>query len=111
MGIIIKWIINAIAIYLTATIVPGVEVVDLLSALMVAVILGLINTFIKPILMLLTLPITLLTFGLFALVLNALFIMLVGQIVTEFSVAGFVPALLFSIVLTIINWMLNILVK
>ena len=102
MGIIIRLVINALAVFITAKIIPGVIVADLYSALITALVLGLANTFIKPVLLFFTLPLTLLTLGLFTLVVNAIIILIVDYFVPGFMVNGFFTALLFSIVLSII---------
>lgn len=99
---ITHWIISTISILIAAYLIPGVTV-TILGAIILAVVLGIINIFIKPIIFVLTLPITVLTLGLFSLVINALLILLASRIVPDFSVDGFVPALLFSIVVSLIN--------
>lgn len=86
-------------------IIPGVSVDGFITALIVAVILGLVNTFIKPILVILTLPITIVTLGLFLLVINAVVILLVAWLVPGFMVSGFVAAVFFSLLLTIVGWL------
>ena len=103
MNILLRWVINALAIMAAAYIVPGVFVGGFWAALVVALILGLLNVFLKPLLVLLTLPLTIVTLGLFIFVINALIVLLVGNIVPGFFVAGFWPALLFSLILTLIN--------
>lgn len=102
MTTIIHWIISALAIGISAFIVPGVTV-GVFSALVAAVVLGAVNAFIKPIIIILTLPVNILTLGLFTFVINALLIMLTSVIVPGFKVDGFVAALIFSLVLTIVN--------
>jgi putative membrane protein len=102
MKLFLHWIIAAIAIGIVASILPGVSV-TLGGAFIVAVVLGVINMFIKPIIGLLTLPITILTLGIFSLVLNALFIMLADLLVSGFTVAGFWWALLFAVLLSLVN--------
>lgn len=99
---LIQWLISAAAIFVTALILPGIRV-GVFSALITAIVLGLLNAFIKPIIVVLTLPVNILTLGLFTFVINALIVMLAGAIVPGFRVAGFGSALLFSIVLTIVN--------
>ena len=89
-------------------IVPGISVDGFMTALVAAVVLSVINIFIKPVLMALTMPITVLTLGLFALALNALLIMLVGMLVPGFDVASFWSALLFSFVLSVISWLASL---
>jgi putative membrane protein len=108
MGIIINWLLAALAIMATAYLLPGVSLSGFVPALVTALVLGLVNAFIKPVLLLLTLPINILTLGLFTLVINALLIMLVSKLVSGFQVQGFWWALVFSVVLTMVNWGLNI---
>lgn len=96
------WIISAIAIGIAAYLLPGV-VVSPIGALVLAVVLAIINIFIKPVIFLLTLPINILTVGLFSLVINALLVMLAAQIVPDFDVAGFWSAFFFAIILSVIN--------
>ena len=103
MNIFIQWLISAIAIIITAYILPGVAISGIVTALVVAVILGAINAVLKPILVVLTLPINILTLGLFTLVINAALVMLASAIVPGFVVYGFWWALLFAVVLGIIN--------
>lgn len=107
MDIIIKILISAIAVFATAYILKGVTVKNFGSALLVAIVLGVANALIRPVLVVLTIPITVLTLGLFLLVINALLIMLVDAIVAGFKVKNFWWALLFSIILSIINSILT----
>ncbi len=110
MGIIIKWLLNGVAIVITAYLLPGVSLSGFGAALITALVLGLINTFIKPVLMLLTLPLNILTLGLLTFVINALLIMLTSALVSGFTVHGFGWALLFSLVLSIVSYILNVIV-
>jgi putative membrane protein len=107
MKILLSWFISALVIMTASYLLPGVRVENFMAALVTAVVLGIINLFIKPFIILLTLPITLLTFGLFALVINAALILLASNIVPGFTVDGFWWALLFSIVVSFINALLN----
>lgn len=111
MNIIIKWLINTVAVTIAAFLIPGVRLSGLGAALLAAVVLGLVNAVIKPIFIILTLPINILTLGLFTLAINALMVLLVGKLVPGFEVSSFWWAMLFSIVLTIINAILNSMVK
>jgi len=111
MNILIKWLINTIAITVSAFLIPSVRLDGFWAAFWTAVVLGLINAVIKPILVILTLPINILTLGLFTLVINALMILLVSKIVPGFEIVGFWRAMLFSIILTIINAIINLMVK
>jgi putative membrane protein len=101
--ILIRWLLSALAIMVTAYLLPGVELAGFFPALVAAVIIGLINTFIKPFLIILTLPINIVTLGLFTLIINALLIMLASAIVPGFQVAGLWWAMLFSVVLFFVN--------
>jgi putative membrane protein len=107
MNIIINWVVGALAILVTAYVLPGVHVDNLTTAFIAAVVLGVINAFIKPILIVLTLPINILTLGLFTLVINALLILLTAKLVPGFKVDGFLWAVLFSIVLFLVNSFLH----
>lgn len=111
MGFLLQWVVSSVAIVITAYLLPGVAVESLLAALVTALILGLVNAVIRPILILLTLPLNILTLGLFTLVINALMVMLAAAIVPGFTVQGFWWALLFGIVLAIVNFALSPLVK
>ncbi|MBU1164185.1 phage holin family protein [Patescibacteria group bacterium] len=107
MTFVIKWLISTLAIIITGYLLSGVMVAGVWAALVAALVLGLINAFIKPLLIILTLPINILTLGLFTFVINALLIMLVAWIVPGFDVKTFWWALLFSVILSIITYALN----
>lgn len=102
MNFIIKLLITAVAVILSAYILPGVHVESFLVAIIVATVLALLNTFFKPILVLLTIPLTVITLGLFLLVINALVILFTDYLVGGFDVDGFWWALLFSLILSLI---------
>jgi putative membrane protein len=110
MNLLLSWLINALALIGISYLMPSVSVSNFVTALIVALVLGLLNTLIRPILLILTLPITLLTLGLFALVINGLMFWLAAQFVTGFQVAGFlaafIAALLYSVITTIANKLL-----
>ena len=110
MKIIIHWFLSAVAIIITAYLLPreAIFVQSFFVALVVAVVLGLLNTIIKPILIILTLPIEILTLGLFTFVINAGLVLLTSNIVAGFHVKSFWWALIFSLVLFIINAVLRI---
>ncbi|HBA88510.1 MAG TPA: hypothetical protein DCZ75_11180 [Geobacter sp.] len=110
MGLLIKWIVNAVAVVITAYLLPGVRLSGFFAALVTALVLGLVNVFIRPLLLLLTLPLNILTLGLLTFVINALLILLTSALVPGFEVRGFWWALLFSLVLSIINYALNVVV-
>jgi len=108
--LVARWIVNAAALLLVAYLYPGVHVDGFLPALGAALVLGLVNAVIRPILVLLTLPATLLTLGLFLFVINALLFWLVAEIVHGFTVTGFWAALLgsilYSVITLITSWVL-----
>ncbi len=107
MKILINLLINGLAVFVTAKILPGVVVDSFVTAIIVAIVLGLVNTFLKPILLLLTLPVTILTLGLFAFVINALMVLIVAALVSGFQVKNFWWALLFSLVLSLVTSVLH----
>lgn len=104
---IIKFLINGFAVYATAYLLSGVEVSGFVVALIVAVVLAVLNVFIKPILVILSLPVTILTLGLFTFVIDALIVLLASRIVPGFTIDGFWTAIVFSIVLTVISYVLH----
>lgn len=107
MKLIIKLIITTILIVVLSHFLPGINVNSIQTALVVAVVLGLLNVFVKPVLVLLTIPATVLTLGLFLFVINAVIILLVGHFVGGFYVSGFWSALFFSIILSVLQSILN----
>ena len=110
MQILISLALSGIAVLISAYILPGVKVDGFLTAVVVAVILAVVNTFIKPLVLALTLPISILTLGLFSFVINALMVMLVAAVVPGFRVDGILWALLFSIVLSLVSSVVYMLV-
>lgn len=107
MGFLVRVLIYAAAIYLAAVIVPGIEVSGLPTALGAGLVLGLINAVVRPVLVILTLPVTLLTLGLFLLVLNALCLWLTSVLVSGFAVQGFWAAVLGALVVSLVSWALT----
>lgn len=103
MKLLLKWILSAVDILLAAYLLPGVYIRDFKTALLVALVLGIINVTIKPVLFILTLPVTVLTLGLFVLILNALMIYLVTALVPGFYITSFWWALLFGLLVSIFN--------
>lgn len=104
---IIKFLIAAIGVYLTGMILPGVNVANVWIAIVVSAFIGLLNIFLKPILFFLTIPITVITFGLFLVVINGFMIYLADKIVPGFEVKTFWLAMVFSVVLSIITFLLE----
>lgn len=103
MGILIRILVTALAALLTAYVLPGVKLQDFTTALILAIVLGLLNLIVKPVLVILTLPVTVITMGLFLLVINALIVLWASSLVKGFRVDNFWWALLFSVVLSIIS--------
>ncbi len=108
--LIIKWLIMTASVMIAAYVIPGVTVRSFFSALWVALFLGIVNMLLKPFLILITLPINILTLGLFTFVINGVIILLASSIVKGFQVSGFWIAVLFSIVLSIINYLMNLMI-
>lgn len=111
MHVLLFLLVNSFAVFVTSYVLPGVQVESFLTAVIVAVVLGVLNVFIKPILIILTLPINILTFWLFTFVINAALVLLASAIVPGFKVNGFLWALAFSLVLSIVSSFLNSLAK
>lgn len=111
MYLFIKWLITALAVLIAGYLIPGIEISGLWAALWVAVFLGIFNVILRPILILLTLPLNILTLGLFTFVINALLAMLISTIVQGFYIEGLLSAILFSIVLSAVSYILNQFIK
>ncbi|MFA6909134.1 MAG: phage holin family protein [Patescibacteria group bacterium] len=111
MYFILRWIINAAILLLVAYIVPGFTVDSFLTALIVALVLGIVNAVIKPILIIISLPITILTLGLFSFVINALLIWAVASFIEGFAVSGFMPAFIGGLLLWVGSWITSAVVK
>ena len=107
MGFLLRVLINTLALYLASLLIPGIELTGLGPALLAGLVLGLVNAVIRPVLLFLTLPLTLLTLGLFILVLNGLLLQLVAWLVGGFTVAGFWPAVFGAIVVGVVSWLLT----
>ena len=107
MNLIIKILINALAVFIIAYLLNGVSVNGYVGAIIVALVLAILNLFVKPLLVVLTLPVTILTLGLFLLIINACIILLASEIISGFSVDGIWVALLFSILLSVLQSLLN----
>jgi len=105
MKIIVQWLVNFLAIIVFAYVLPGIKIESFYVALVAAVILGLLNTLLKPIILVITLPINILTLGLFTLVINALMVMFAAMLVPGFMVASFWWALLFGLIISVVNFL------
>ncbi|HET9947218.1 MAG TPA: phage holin family protein [Patescibacteria group bacterium] len=103
MNLLIKWLLSTAAVMIASFILPGVRVDGFWTAAVVAILLGVANMFIKPVLVLLSLPITILTLGLFMFILNGIIVLLVSAIVPGFKVDGLLWAIIFSIVVSLVG--------
>ncbi|MBL7834571.1 MAG: phage holin family protein [Cyclobacteriaceae bacterium] len=103
MNWLFRFLLSSVAVVLTCYLLPGADVTDFWTAMVVALVLSLVNIFIKPLLILFTIPVTILSLGLFLLVINALMILLTDYFVDGFDVKGFWWALLFSLILSLFN--------
>ena len=110
MRFLIRWVVNAAAVFLAANLVPGIAVTGFGAALVAGLILGFVNALIKPILFVLTLPFTIVTLGLFIFVVNAICFALVAWLVPGLSVSGFWAALFGALVVSLVSWLLHALV-
>lgn len=111
MRLLLRWLISAATLMLVAYYMPGISVQSFYAALIAALILGLINAIIRPLALLITLPVNILTLGLFTLVINGLMFWLASSIVKGFYVAGFWPAFWGALVMWIVGWVVNSLLK
>lgn len=107
MVLLVRWILFALAIIFVAWLVPGIEVENFQSAMLVTVIIALINIFIRPLIVFITLPINILTLGIFTLVINALLLMLAGYLAPGVDVEGFLSAFIGSVVLAFLGLIIN----
>lgn len=110
MRLLIVWLINAAALFVLPYLMQSIRVENFITALIAALVLGLVNTLIRPILVLLTLPVTVLTLGLFILVINGLLFWAVANFVRGFQVAGFWSAIGGAILYSLISWALSSLI-
>ena len=106
-GLLIRWVINALALILISQMIKGIQVDHIAAAFVAAAVLGVINAVLRPILILLTLPITILTLGLFALLINGFMLYIAGTIAKGFHVSGLWPAVFGALFLSLISWIAN----
>ena len=106
-GIFLRWIILTAAIMVAAYLIEGIRIASLLSAFVTAAFLGILNAFFRPILLLLTLPINILSLGLFTFVINALMLKMASGVLASVDVQGFWSAVFGSIIISIVSWLLN----
>ncbi|MHA4736778.1 phage holin family protein [Dyadobacter sp. MSC1_007] len=107
MKLLLRLVISTLAILVAANLVPGVVVASTTTAIIVAIVLGILNTFLKPVLQILALPITILTLGLFYFVVNVFIIYLATYLVDGFAISGFISALLFGLVVSVVSAILG----
>jgi len=107
MGFLLKLLVSSLAVFFGAYILNGVYLHGFPTAILVALLMGFLNAFLRPILIILTIPITLITFGLFLLVINAVIILLADYALSGFTVDSFFTAVLFSIIVSFITWLLE----
>jgi len=111
MKTLFSWILNSVCLVGLTYYLPGISVAGFGRALLVVLVLGLVNALIRPVVLLLTLPINLLTLGLFTFVINALMFWLVGWLIEGFYVAGFVPAFWGALCMMVIGWIINVILN
>jgi putative membrane protein len=106
-GIFVRWLVLTAAIVVSAYVIEGIQVKGFFSALFAAAVLGILNAFFRPILIILTLPINILSMGLFTFVINAFLLMMVSGVISGFEVRGFWSAVFGSLLISIVNWFLS----
>jgi len=106
-GIFLRWLILTFAIIATSYLIDGIQVSGFLSAFFAAAILGILNAFFRPILLILTLPVNILSLGLFTFVINALMLMMVSGVISGFKVYGFWSAVFGSLLISFVSWLLT----
>jgi len=110
-NILFKWLILTSAIMITSYLIDGIQVADISSAFLAAAVLGVLNLFLRPIAIILTLPVNILSLGLFTFAINALMLIITSETISGFEVNGFWAAVIGSFVISIISWMINTLVR
>ncbi len=110
-GILVRWLVLTVAIVFASYLISGIHVSGFFSALFAAAILGILNVFFRPILFILTLPINILTLGLFTFVINALMLKMASGVISGFEVHGFWSAVFGALVISAFNWILNSLIN
>lgn len=110
MSLLLTWLINALALLILPYVIPSIRIRSFGTALVIAIVLGLINTLLRPVLVLLTLPVTIVTLGLFILIINALLFQFASWLLKGFEVTGFWAAFFGSILYSIISWILSALI-
>jgi len=111
MGLFVRWLLNAVALVVAAYLLDGIQIGSFGTALVAALVLGIVNAIIRPVFLLLTLPLNLLTLGLFTFVINGIMLMLAASLVGGFHIDGFFAALIGSVILSVTSWFLTSLIK
>ena len=106
-GIVIRWLFLTFAIFMAAYLIDGIRVNGLPSAILAAAVLGILNAFFRPVLLLLTLPLNILTLGLFTFAINAILLMMASGVISGFEVDGFGSALLGALFISAVSWLLT----
>ena len=107
-GVLVRWLILTAAVLVASWLLAGIHVAGFFPALLAAAVLGLLNAFLRPLLILLTLPLNILTLGLFTFVLNGLMLLLASELITGFDVQGFWTAVLGALVISLVSWLLSL---
>lgn len=107
MRLLLRFLLNGLALLIAAWLIPGFDIATPGAAIVAGIVLGLVNAIVRPVLVLLTLPFTLITLGLFIFVVNAICLALTAWLVPGFSISGFGPALLGALVVSVVSWVLN----
>lgn len=110
-GLAIRWVLNAFALWMVSVVVSGIHAEGVLATFVAALVLGILNALVRPVVLLLTLPINLLTLGLFTFVVNALMLEMTASVVRGFTVDGFGSALVGALVLSVVSFLLNVFVS
>lgn len=105
--LILKWVLNSVALFAVMKLIPGIQIGRFQDLLLAALVIGLLNAFLRPIIILLTLPVTLLTLGLFTFVINGLMFYLAAQLVPGFQVTGFGAAFVAALLFSLFSFVLN----
>ncbi|MFN3638527.1 MAG: phage holin family protein [Chloroherpetonaceae bacterium] len=108
---LITWLVDAVAVYCAATFIDGITIKGLGTTLLAALVIGLLNAIVKPVFIIFSIPLIALTFGLFLLVINAVILVVAAYFVPEFRVESFGAAVLGSIVITVVSWILGMVLQ
>ena len=110
-GFIIRWVVNALALLVAAWILKGIVINSYLSLFVAAFVIGLLNAFLRPVVLILTLPLNILTLGLFTLVVNGIMVLLAGDVVRGFEVQGFFSAVFAALIMGCVSFLLNLFIS